>query len=272
MKVGKSSDRMKSEPPPTKPQNPAEVLQRRVQPLSFTSRWIGALAIVDVHGDVSVDTASGLEERFRILLGRLGARHLLLNFRPARYVEVEGLRHLLAAVISDTDTGLLAHAADAPAFSPWLKTHPRFFRDELEVVDHFSSHMVEQVPGLFREQRRSPRLKVALAAEVDLTDAYGSRIRFRGVVTDMSEGGLLLERLDVMDADQADVWIDPYALRPLRLRMVTGEGGYLLIDVDLVRTIVRGNQVGLGFAFRELGDVEVEKIRRFLKNTEERGR
>lgn len=113
--------------------------------LTAKTRHLGNVAIVDLHGKVTLGENTGiLRDELRSLLAQ-GKKHIILNMKDVGYVDSAGLGELVGAYTTATNQGgsvkLLHMQGKMRDLMQITKLHTIFpaFEDEKEAVQSFSA-------------------------------------------------------------------------------------------------------------------------------------
>lgn len=113
--------------------------------LTAKTRQVGNVAIVDLHGKVTLGENTGiLRDELRSLLSQ-GKKHIILNMKDVGYVDSAGLGELVGAYTTATNQGgsvkLLHLQGKMRDLMQITKLHTIFpaFEDEKEAVQSFGA-------------------------------------------------------------------------------------------------------------------------------------
>jgi len=141
----------------------------------------------------------------------------------------------------------------------------QFFKTEYEVIDYFGGDLVKWQEPSFEEKRKHQRLKTALPLEFACVSESSEPVFFHAVVTDLSEGGLMVEYLDLDQAFIGKARLNPYDFRLLEMKIKFPGGVAVMTKGKVVRTVMEGAQFGMGIEFYEMSGEDHARIVEFLK-------
>ncbi|MFZ5802559.1 MAG: PilZ domain-containing protein [Candidatus Omnitrophota bacterium] len=190
--------------------------------LKVSTREIGAVGIFDLDGHTTEATVQDAAHKIERMIRRRRMQRVILNLKHTDGLDPIGVRRLMAACLRPHDSliygasqelaGILAdtHVPQnvtlcqkeeevAEYLGPYLMEKSR----EKKIVRESSSIREESV-GHALERRRAKRMHVAIPVELMIRDAGGREVRARAITTNISEGGLFAEFLDLDEAEK--VW------------------------------------------------------------------
>lgn len=223
--------------------------------------------IIDLQGAfVGPWALRGRDEIAQYLKNR-SSKNLLVNLRNLLSVDSLGVKAITENLSPEVRTGLMiGNLSVMEMFYRVAKEKClKFFKTDFEIVDYFGEDLVKWEESSFSEKRKHPRLRTALPLEFSCPDENGETVSFHAIVTDLSEGGLLVEYLDVDQAFFGKTRLNPYDFRLLDMRIRLPGSVEILTRGKVMRTIMEGEQFGMGVEFREIQDEDKIKILEFLK-------
>ncbi len=229
-------------------------------------RRIGNVEIIDVRGAFVGPWALRGKEELKSILQDATIQCVIVNLKGLSSLDSLGAKAILENLPDQSKAGIIAGNLSVMEMIEKLRSLDTYtiFRNEEDVVAHFGPQLVEERDALQVERRRHQRLRAALPLEFTYTTANGEKLQFRAIITDLSEGGMLAEYLDLDYATRKAFLIDPYDFKLLDLRIKLPGEEPLLAKGKVARTVLTGEQVGLGIEFYDLAQVDREKIRTFL--------
>ncbi|HNV86741.1 MAG TPA: PilZ domain-containing protein [Candidatus Omnitrophota bacterium] len=230
-------------------------------------RKIGLVDIIDLQGAfVGPWALRGRDEIGQYLRGR-STKNLLVNLRNLLTVDSLGVKAITENLSPEVRSGLMTgNLSVMEMFYRVVREKAlKFFKTDFEVVDYFGEDLVKWQESSFSEKRKHPRLRTALPLEFSSLDENGDPIVFHAIVTDLSEGGLLVEYLDIDQAFFGKTRLNPYDFHLLDMRIRLPGSVEILTKGKVKRTIMEGEQFGMGIEFSEIRDEDKQKIFEFLK-------
>ena len=138
------------------------------------------------------------------------------------------------------------------------------FQNEEELIKHFGKYLVSDDQGP-DEKRKYARIHTALPLIFTCKGSNEETFRFHAVVTNLSEGGLFAEYLNLEDATKSQALVNPYELKMLDLEIKLLEGSAIVAKGKVVRRKLDGEQVGIGIEFYNIDEENKHKVKLFLK-------
>lgn len=140
----------------------------------------------------------------------------------------------------------------------------QFFKNEEDIIQYFGEDLVKWEDRAFEEKRRYQRLKTAVPLEFSYKDENGETVFFHAVITDLSEGGLYAEYLDLDEASFGKLKLNPSDLRLLNLKIRLPGLAEISVEGEAMRTVIETNQVAIGIVFTKLTEEDKFRILNFL--------
>ncbi len=187
--------------------------------LKVSSREIGTVRVFDLEGYPTQEALQETAWKIQRSIRRHRLQRVILNFQHLPVLEPLGLRKLLSACIRP-QRSLIYGASDK--MMPFLEEsympkNMRICASEKEVAEDLGPFLLEkerdkemrgdshkplqETTGYKMEQRRSKRMHVAIPLELRIFTKKGEIIETRAIATNISEGGVFAEYLD-LDAAQ----------------------------------------------------------------------
>jgi anti-anti-sigma regulatory factor len=229
-------------------------------------RRIGSVHVIDFRGEVAGPWAMRARMSLNQLLTDQRVRNVLVNLRDLDTVDSLGVKAIVEPLGTQEKCGIVAGRSSVMEMFEHVNLPPkvRIFKKDSDVLSYFGEEFVENSQPLTEEQRKFPRIKTALPLEFTWTDEANRPIDFQSIVTDLSEGGLFAEYLDLAEAEMVGQTIDPYDFKMLDLKIKLPSVGWIHAKGKVVRT-TWDEQIGLGIEFYHLEEEDKKKIRDFLK-------
>ena len=227
-------------------------------------RKIGSVVIVDIKGPLSGSWALRGQGRLSQMLEAARDEKVVLNLRGVTGIDTLGAKSLFESVSSEKEAGVVYGNSGVRDFINRFPESKRFrmFRDEAEIISVLGQDLVSGVNS--KEQRTSLRMQTALPLEFEY-EKEGEKIRFRAIITNLSEGGLFAEYIDLKIAEESLNQLNPYDLKILDLKLLFPNKKPIHVKGKVVYRKLDGEQVGIGLQFIQIGTKEQQEIRRFLR-------
>ena len=234
--------------------------------LHVVTREIGSVTVYDLLGEPSQESLQEVAWKIQKSIRRHRTQRVILNVQKIRSLDELGIRKLVAAFIRPQRSaiygasGNLAHQFEGS----YLPRNVRICPTEKEVAEDlgpFLFHKEEigrilgsedRVPagngvGKQMERRRSKRMHVAIPLEMTLQPSGKGSFMTRGIATNISQGGIFVEYLD-LDALKAAEELDPAEGVPVEIQI--RPSGNFPEEYHLEGVIRRkeSRKRGLGFA------------------------
>jgi len=233
----------------------------------ITRRRIGSVIILDIKGELVGPWALKAKESISKLISD-NIKNLIINLKELSTVDSLGVRAISENLNPAARNALISGKISVMEMFNQLKAlHDiKVFQDENSVIDYFGKEFVDndQNSPLLIEKRAHKRLKTAVPLEFWYTDANGKKIAFRAIITDLSEGGLFAEYLDLETVDTINNKLDPYDLKMLELKIKLPGMNYIYASGKVLRTVISGEQLGLGIEFYKINEDDKNSISKFL--------
>jgi len=195
---------------------------------TYSTREIGGVAVFDLKGVPTFEAVQLVAWKIMKNIRRHGLQQIILNFKEAGPLDVIGLRRLLTVCIRPKHSVLygvseeMAHCIE----DNFPSNKVDICSDEKEVAECFGPFLFVKDPdkrilakgiknpqdsvGHRLEQRRSHRMHVAVPLELKIISVSGDVTQTKAIATNISEGGLFAEYLDLEVAHRID------ALNPIQ--------------------------------------------------------
>jgi len=233
-------------------------------------REIGEVGVFDLKGTPNFELVQEVVGKIQKNIKRHHYHQIILNFKEAGPLVDRELRSLLTVCIRPKRS--LVYGAP-PEMSFFLKEN--FFSgkvdvcsNEKEVAECFGPYLFDKDPekryldpntkntfqslGYQLERRRSHRMHVALPLELKIERLDGEILSTRAIATNISEGGMFVEYLDLASAAKIDV-IQPIEGILLQIHIFPSANfpDEYHVTGRVTRKEMRKEQLGLGIEFYE---------------------
>lgn len=239
--------------------------------LRVTTREIGSVCVFDIEGEPTLETVQEVAEKIQRNIRRHRLQRVILNLQYVASLDSLGIRKLLAACIRPQRSLIYGASSDLiQSFEDtYMPRNVRICSSEKEVAEDFGPFLLEKdkekeylletrdepAIGTDVERRRSKRMHVAIPVELKLYFKDGSTLATRAIATNISEGGMFTEYLDLevanrlsalegMQGQPVDIHIYPSANFPEEYN----------VRGTVTRKELRKKQLGLGLEFKLEGE------------------
>ncbi len=236
----------------------------------FHTREIGSVSIFDLMGS-AVDQSDDIQDvawRMQKNIRRHRLQRVILNMKGVESMDAVGMRKILAACIRPKQSIIYgaAHELLKVIADNHLSQNIGICSNEKEVAEQMGTFLFDKDeskkvikdaldparrgPGGEIERRRSHRMHVALPMEIKVFIVDQQPIVTTSLATNISEGGLFAEYLD-LDAAEKIESID--ALTGKKVQIHIFPSAHFPGEFDVMGIIrrkeVRGKQLGVGIEF-----------------------
>lgn len=235
--------------------------------LKLSSREIGSVCVFDLMGEATDETLQEAVVKIQRNIRRHRMQRIILNVQRMPSLEPIGLRKLLAACMRPQKSLLfgVSQALSAALETTYVPHSVKVCNSEKEIAENFGPFLlqkdmdgvsphtekenVQESIGYQLEQRRSKRMHVALPLDFTLHTPQGA-FSVKGIATNISEGGMYLEFLDLEAAERLE---GIQAIEQMKAQVVIFPSANFPEEYHLAgkvtRREIRKKQVGLGFEF-----------------------
>ncbi|MCM8775852.1 MAG: PilZ domain-containing protein [Candidatus Omnitrophica bacterium] len=237
--------------------------------LKVSTREIGSVCVFDLEGNPTQEMVQEIAWKIQRSIRRHRLQRVILNLQRLPSLDPLGLRKLIAACIRPRQSLIYGVSQGLVNFldDTYLPRNVRICMNEKEVAEDLGPFLLEKdrdkevsaAPEVNRqdtigyqlERRRSKRMHVAIPLELKIfTEGASDPIVTRAIATNISEGGLFAEFLDLefakrleslgsMVGYKAEIRIFPSANFPEEYQ----------IEGKIRRKELRKKQVGLAIEF-----------------------
>ncbi len=227
-------------------------------------RRIGKLDLVDLKGDLVGPWAVRVQQEIDSMAENDLASALVLNLRPLETMDSLGAKAVVENLIKRERSGMIRGSEQVMSM---IKAYPvkrsmNVINGEEELVKLFGREMAQT--DAKTDKRLFRRIKTALPMFFYCKDKKGKMIQFRAIVTNMSEGGLFAEYIDLEDAEKSKAIINPYELSLLKLEIAGPDDMPIEAEGKVIHVKADGDQVGIGIEFYGIAAEAKKKIRQLL--------
>ncbi|MBU1864539.1 MAG: PilZ domain-containing protein [Candidatus Omnitrophica bacterium] len=231
----------------------------------ITRRRIGSVVIIDIKGELVGPWALKAKESIAQLLSE-NIKNLIINIKELQTVDSLGVKAISENLHENSRNALISGKISVMEMFSRLNVlnNIKVFDDENGIISFFGKEFVENNNPPFIEKRNYSRLNTAIPLEFYYNDSHEQMIVFKAIVTDLSEGGLFAEYLDLETVDTVNKRLDPYDLKMLELKIKLPHHDYIYASGKVLRTIITGEQLGLGIEFYKIAREDKQIIIDFL--------
>ena len=238
--------------------------------LKVSSREIGTVRVFDLEGYPTQETLQDIAWKIQRSIRRHRLQRVILNFQHLPELDPLGVRKILSACIRP-QRSLIYGASDKVMIhleESCLPKNMRICSSEKEVAEDLGPFLLEkdrdkvirgdghkpiqESIGYQMEQRRSKRMHVAIPLELKVFPKKGDMILTRAIATNISEGGLFAEYLD-LDAAQKIEDLDGLEGLKTDIQIFKSDNfpEEYNVEGEISRKDLRKKQLGLAIRFTE---------------------
>lgn len=240
--------------------------------LKVSTREIGSVYVFDLEGSPTPETLQAIAWKIQRSIRRHRLQRVILNLQRLPSLDALGLRKLIAACIRPRQSLIygvserLAHFLE----DTYLPRNVRICADEKEVAEDLGPfllekekekevrlegpHRREETIGYQLERRRSKRMHVAIPLEIKIFLKNGECLASRAIATNISEGGLFAEYLDLAAAHKLEEHTPLTGLKTeVRIFPSANFPEEYHVEGKVVREELRKKQLGLAVEFDTQG-------------------
>ncbi|HOW58949.1 MAG TPA: PilZ domain-containing protein [Candidatus Omnitrophota bacterium] len=236
----------------------------------YSTREIGGVSVFDLKGMPTFESVQEVAWKIQKNIRRYGLQQIILNFQESGPLDAIGMRRLLTVCIRPKHSVLygvtpeMAHCIEdnfpsgkvdicsdekqvAESFGPFL-----FVKDPDKKIMAKGVKTPQESLGYQLEQRRSHRMHVAVPLELKIFTASGEMIQTTAIATNISEGGLFGEYLDLGVSHRIDA-LNPIEGLKVEIHIFPSANfpEEYQISGEICRKEVRKEQLGLAVRFVE---------------------
>jgi hypothetical protein len=194
----------------------------------FSTREIGSVKVYDLEGDPSQENVQDIAWKIQRSIRRHRLQRVILNVQRVHSLDDLAVRKLVAAFLRPQRSAIygasssLSHQLEGTYLPKNMKLCPTereiaedlgpflFHKEEIgHVLGYQKDHPASgETPGMDIERRRSKRMHVAIPLELTLSPEGKPPILTQGISTNISEGGIFVEYLDLNALDAIEA-LDP---------------------------------------------------------------
>ncbi|MDD5217544.1 MAG: PilZ domain-containing protein [Candidatus Omnitrophica bacterium] len=241
--------------------------------LKLSTREIGAVSVFDLEGYPTQEALQEIAWKIQKKIRRHRIQRVILNLKNLPFLDPISMRKLLSACLRPQRSLIFGASVDAVQTMEdnYLPKNVRICNSEEAVAEDLGPFLLEkesgkEIPrenpfaptesiGHQVERRRCKRMHVAIPVEFKILMKNGEPIQTRAIVTNISEGGLFAEYLDLDDAKvvEAIEGIEGLGVE-VRLCPCSNFPEEYHLDGVIMRRELRGKQLGLAIKFNEKKD------------------
>lgn len=191
--------------------------------LKVSTREIGSVCVFDLEGDPTQETLQEIAWKIQRNIRRHRLQRVILNLQRLPALEPLGLRKLLAACIRPQRSLIFGASPSVADYleNTYLPRNVKICPSEKEVAEDLGPFLLEkekekkilvegqdgdgEAIGTNLERRRSKRMHVALPIELRICPQKGDPITSHAIATNISEGGLFAEYVDLEVAQKIEM-------------------------------------------------------------------
>ncbi|HOW87446.1 MAG TPA: PilZ domain-containing protein [Candidatus Omnitrophota bacterium] len=236
----------------------------------YSTREIGGVAVFDLKGAPTFESVQEVAWKIQKNIRRHHFHQIILNFKEAGPMDTIELRRLLTVCIRPKHSVIygaspdMAHFLEENCFSGKVD----ICADEKEVAESFGPFLFDKDPdkryldkgakttreslGYQLESRRSHRMHVAIPLELRITSPQNEIVTTKAIATNISEGGMFVEYLDLESAGKI-TRMEPVENLPVEIHIFKSANfpDEYHVAGRIRRKEIRKEQLGLGIEFQE---------------------
>lgn len=236
--------------------------------LKVSMRDIGRVRIFDLEGSPTQESLQDVSWKIQRSIRRHRLQRVILNLQMIHDLEPLGVRKLLAACLRPQRSliygvnGVMADTIN----ENHLPNNIKICSSEKEVAEDLGPFLLEKeeekrfssdgavskknTPGVLLEKRRSKRMHVALPIDLEIWTQDGKTVATHAIATNISEGGLFAEYLDLDASQQIDA-LTPLAGLKVKLRIYPSSNfpEEYALEGKIIRKEIRKKQLGIAVEF-----------------------
>lgn len=234
----------------------------------YSTREIAGVSVFDLKGEPTFETVQDVAWKIQKSIRRHRMQRIILNFQHVGNLDAIGLRRLLTVCLRPKHSVIYGASAEMVNYleDNCLPSTVDICSDEKSVAESFGSFLFDKDSsktfpakevlrpqysiGYQFEKRRSSRMHVAIPIEISITTAQSQEITSRAIATNISEGGMFAEYLDLETARKINL-LDPIADLPVEVHVFPSANfpDEYHLKGRVRRKDVRKAQLGLGIEF-----------------------
>lgn len=188
--------------------------------LKVSTREIGSVKVFDLEGSPTQETLQEIAWKIQSNIRRHRLQRIILNLQQLPVLDDLGLRKLLAALIRPQRSLIYGVPDQMGHFfeETYIPRNVHLCPSEKEVAEQLgpfllekerdktipvdTEHTAQETVGYQVDRRRSRRMHVAIPLELRILPSNGEAITTKAIATNISEGGLFAEYLNLDAADK----------------------------------------------------------------------
>lgn len=182
--------------------------------LRLSSREIGSVMVFDLEGEPTQESLEQIAWKIQRNIRRHRLQRIILNLQKIPELDYLGVRKLLAACIRPQQSLIFGASSGVRSLleSSYMPRNVRICATETEVAEDLGPFLMDkskdkefastsgegvEATGDMIERRRSKRMHVALPLSLKIFLSEGRVIQSEAIATNISEGGLFAEYLNL---------------------------------------------------------------------------
>ena len=228
-------------------------------------RRIGKVQIIDVKGDLTGPWALKLKSELSAILKNEVQNAVIINLSLLRQIDSLGVKVLIESIGNRSECALLNGNLSVMDMvnTVSLPHGVSVLRNEDDLVQRFGKYLVSDKPSE-SDKRKFARMHTALVLKFKCTDKKEKPLEFHAIVTNLSEGGLFAEYINIQDIERSQSAVNPFELQMLDLEVKLPNKQSIFACGKVVRRKLDGEQVGIGMEFYKIDKANKEKLQAFL--------
>ena len=236
----------------------------------YSTREIGGVAVFDLKGSPTFESVQEVAWKIQKNIRRHHFHQIILNFKEAGPMDTIELRRLLTVCIRPKHSVIYGAPVEMTSFleDNCFSGKVDVCADEKEVAESFGPFLFDKDPdkryldiaaktpqeslGYQLESRRSHRMHVAIPVELRVTSPQNEIVTTKAIATNISEGGMFVEYLDLEAAGKI-MAMEPIENLPVEIHIFPSANfpDEYHVAGRIRRKENRKEQLGFGIEFQE---------------------
>lgn len=245
--------------------------EKGMSKLKVSTREIGCVRVFDLEGSPTQEDLQEIAWKIQRNIRRHRLQRVILNLQRMPLLDPLGVRKLLAACLRPQQSLIYGASKTVRTVleNTYLPRNIRLCDSEVAVAEDLGPFLLEKgfadefqsvvndgsgrlPPGIKLERRRSKRMHVALPLHLKIAAKDGQKFEAEAIATNISEGGLFAEYLDLEAAEKIE-HLDP--MNGLSVEILVHSSANFPEEYRLNGLIrrkeLRKKQLGIGIEFLE---------------------
>lgn len=238
--------------------------------LTLKTREIGAVNVFDLEGDPTDEAVQEIADKIQRKIRRHRMQRVILNLKNMPEIDPIAMRRLLASCIRPKRSVIFGASEETSRLlaDSCMASNMRLCSNEEQVAEDLGPFLLEKEsdkqierenPDVSKEsighqveRRRAKRMHVAMPVEFRIRQSSGDPIFTKAIITNISEGGMYAEYLDLDHAKQIEALNAVDGLKvEIRIPACANFPEEYQVNGVITRKELRKKQLGLAIKFIE---------------------